>query len=47
MRRFANLLELEYDRVRLWTFARVAGRAGDNWQDDRWLDLARAIGKLV
>jgi streptomycin 6-kinase len=31
--RFADLLELDRDRVRLWTFARVAAESGDCWDD--------------
>ena len=40
IRRFADLLNLSYDRVRLWTFARAAAQGSD----DRWLELARVIG---
>ena len=43
IRRFAQLLELDHERVRLWTFARAAVQAGDDWRNDRWLELARAI----
>jgi streptomycin 6-kinase len=41
--RFAELLALDPQRVRLWTFARAAVQAGDCWQDARWLQLARAL----
>jgi streptomycin 6-kinase len=44
IRHFAELLNLDCERVRLWTFARAAVQAGENWQDDRWLELARVIG---
>lgn len=44
IRRFAGLLNLDYERVRLWTFARAAVQAGSNGQHARWLELARAIG---
>lgn len=44
IRHFAGLLGLDYERVRLWTFARAAVQAGDDPKDDRWLELARAIG---
>ena len=44
IRRFAELLDLDYERVRLWTFARVAVQAGNDMQSERWVQLARAIG---
>src|SRR5205085_12580475 len=31
--RFADLLELEGARVRLWVFARTAAEPGDYWED--------------
>ena len=43
IRRFADLLSLDHERVRLWTFARAAAQAGDEGSDDRWLELARVI----
>jgi streptomycin 6-kinase len=43
IRRFADLLGLDYERVRLWTFARAAVAAGEDGQDDRWIGLARAL----
>jgi streptomycin 6-kinase len=45
IRRFADLLNLDYERIRLWTFARAAVQAGDDWQNDRWIELAQAIGR--
>lgn len=44
IRHFADLLELDHERVRLWTFARAAAQTGDDRGDSRWLELARAIG---
>ncbi len=44
IRRFSELLDLDYERVRLWTFARVAVQAGNGRQSERWIQLARAIG---
>jgi streptomycin 6-kinase len=44
IRRFADLLNVDYERVRLWTFARAAVQAGADWRGTRWLELARAIG---
>lgn len=38
MRRMADLCEVDYDRVRLWTFARLAAEPRTNWDDDStWL----------
>ncbi len=42
MRRFAELLEVEYERVRLWMFARSAAESRDVWDDDS-IALARAL----
>ncbi len=42
MRRFADLLEVEYERVRLWMFARSAAESRDVW-DDESMALARAL----
>ncbi len=44
IRRFADLLNLDYERVRLWTFARAAVQAGHDGRSDRWIELARVIG---
>lgn len=43
LQRFAGLLGLDCERVRLWTFARAAVMAGCNPQNSRWISLARAI----
>ncbi len=43
IRRFADLVELDYERIRLWTFARAAVQAGHHWRNNRWIELARAI----
>jgi streptomycin 6-kinase len=42
LRRCADLLEVDVERVRLWTFARVAAAPRDDW-DDESLALARAL----
>jgi len=34
MRRMADLCEVDHDRVRLWTFARLAAEPRTNWDDD-------------
>ena len=41
--RFADLLGVDYERVRLWTFARLAAEPRDSWKDDGRTILARAI----
>jgi streptomycin 6-kinase len=42
IRRFADLLELDDERVRLWMFARAAAEPRDAWNDHS-LSLARAL----
>lgn len=42
IRRFADLLEVDYQRVRLWMFARSAAGSRDVWDDDS-MTLARAL----
>jgi streptomycin 6-kinase len=42
MRRIADLLEVEYGRVRLWMFARLAAEPRDHWDDWR-SSLARSL----
>jgi streptomycin 6-kinase len=43
IRRFADLLGMDYERVRLWTFARAAAEPRGNWRNDTSLLLARTI----
>ncbi|MDQ3637990.1 MAG: aminoglycoside phosphotransferase family protein [Actinomycetota bacterium] len=43
IRRFADLLGVDHERVRLWTFARAAAESRDDWKDDDSMALARAI----
>ena len=43
IRHFADLLGVDHERVRLWTFARAAADPRDDWKDDGWVRLARAI----
>ena len=40
IRRFADLLGVDHERVRLWMFARAAAEPGNDW---RWLPFARMI----
>lgn len=43
IRSFAELLGVDYERVRLWTFARAAAEPRDDWSNDDWVAFARAI----
>ncbi len=43
IRRFADLLKVDHERVRLWTFARAAAESRDAWENGNFLALARAI----
>ncbi len=44
IRRFADLLDIDAERLRLWMFARAAAEPRDIWSDDS-LTLARALLK--
>ena len=43
LHRFADLLEVDAERVRLWLFARSAAESRDSWDEDS-LALARVLG---
>jgi streptomycin 6-kinase len=43
IRRLADLLGVDCERLRLWTFARAAAEPRENWSNREWMDLARAI----
>jgi streptomycin 6-kinase len=43
IRRVAELLDVDRERVRLWLFARAAAEPRDDWTDDWPLALARAL----
>ena len=43
MRRLADLLGMDYERLRLWMFARAAAEPRDDWSNGNRLELARAI----
>jgi len=43
IRRMADLLDMDYERVKLWTFARAAAEPREEWSDDGWISIARAI----
>src|SRR5262245_24238945 len=42
IRRFADLLEIDRERLRLWMFARAAAEPRDTWNDESWM-IARAL----
>jgi hypothetical protein len=39
----ADLLGVDRERIRLWTFARAAAEPHDDWRHDDSMALARAI----
>jgi streptomycin 6-kinase len=41
IRRIADLLEVDHERVRLWAFARAAAEPHDDWNDERSRAIAR------
>jgi len=43
IRRIADLCGVEYERARLWTFARAAAEPRDHWLHDGLMTIARAI----
>jgi streptomycin 6-kinase len=43
IRSFADLLGVEHERVRLWTFARAAAEPRDDWKNSDRMAIARAI----
>jgi streptomycin 6-kinase len=45
IRRFADMLGVDHERVRLWTFARIAAEPREDWKDERLLQLARALAR--
>ena len=50
IRRFADLLGVDYERVRLWTFARAAAEPRTDWKDDdfnRTRPGARPLGVAI
>ena len=42
IRRFADFLEVDDKRVRLWMFARIAAEPRDSWNEDS-ITLAKAL----
>jgi len=43
IKRFVNILDVDAERVRLWTFARLVAEPRDDWDAERPLTLARLI----
>jgi streptomycin 6-kinase len=43
VRHFADLLEVDHERVRLWLFARAAAQPRDDWSDAGMLEVARSL----
>jgi streptomycin 6-kinase len=41
--RFAHLLGVDAERLRLWTFARAAAEPREDWTDDPLAELARQL----
>ena len=45
IRRIADLLGVDDERVRLWTFARAAAEPRDDWRNSAFTGLARALAR--
>jgi streptomycin 6-kinase len=43
IKRLADLLGVDNERLRLWTFARAAAGPREDWDNREWMDLARAL----
>lgn len=43
IKHFADLLAVDSERVRLWTFARLAAEPRNDWHDVELLELARCL----
>lgn len=43
IRRLADLLGVDYGRLRLWTFARAAAEPREDWSNREWMDFAQEI----
>jgi streptomycin 6-kinase len=44
IRRVADLVEVDHERLRLWTFARAAAEPRDEWSND---DLSMKIARVI
>jgi streptomycin 6-kinase len=45
IRRMGDLLGVDYERIRLWTFARAAADPPDDWSNEAWTAIARATAR--
>jgi streptomycin 6-kinase len=43
LQRFAGILEVDADRARRWMFARAAAENREDWSEDVWTSIARAL----
>jgi streptomycin 6-kinase len=41
--RLADLAEVDAERLKLWTFCRAAADPRDDWTDNRWIEIAKAL----
>ena len=41
--KFAVRVQVDPERLRLWTFARAAADPRDDWTNTRWIDIAKAL----
>ncbi|HEY5331434.1 MAG TPA: hypothetical protein VIJ79_16245 [Acidobacteriaceae bacterium] len=39
----ADLAEVDFERLRLWTFARAAADPREDWANPIWMDIARGL----
>ncbi|HYL74528.1 MAG TPA: aminoglycoside phosphotransferase family protein [Bryobacteraceae bacterium] len=44
VKRLADLVEVDEERLRLWTFARAAADPRAAWDNPVWMDIARSLG---
>ena len=42
IRRMGDLVEVDQERIRLWTYARVAVDPPDDWSNEDWMAIVRA-----
>lgn len=43
IKRLADLLGVDYERLQLWAFARAAAEPREDWSNRQWINLARAL----
>jgi len=43
MHRMGDLVDVDYDRIRLWTFARIAVDPPDDWSNEDWVAMTGAV----